>query len=137
VPPLTRRVLLGSTALAAVATPLLDPAHAFAAGRTGERMYRRRRYKRRRGRRFQLTSGTAAYRVRLLRVRNLPDGAAGHEEQFSLLFRSSRRLPAEGGTYTLQRAGFVPTALFVVPVGARGRLCEAVINNALRQRRKR
>lgn len=136
-PPLTRRVLLGSTALVALVQPLIDPVHAFAAGRTGERLYRRGRFKRRRGRRFRLSDGTVTYRARLVRVRNLPDGAAGDQDQFSLLFRSSRRLPLGGGTYTLQRAGFVPTALFVVPVGASGRLCEAVVNSAPRRRRRR
>ena len=72
-PPLTRRVLLGSTALVALVQPLIDPMHAFAAGRTGERLYRRGRFKRRRGRRFRLSDGTVTYRARLVRVRNLPD----------------------------------------------------------------
>ncbi|QWF21819.1 hypothetical protein KM427_23330 [Nocardioides sp. LMS-CY] len=136
-PPLTRRVLLGSTALVALVQPLIDPVQAFAAGRTGERLYRRGRFKRRRGRRFRLSDGAVTYRAKLVKVRNLPDGTAGDQEQFSLLFRTSRRLPADGGTYILQRAGFAPTALFVVPLGASGRLCEAVINSAPRRRRRR
>lgn len=136
-PSLTRRVLLGSTALVALVQPLVDPVQAFAAGRTGERLYRRARFKRRRGRRFRLVGDSTTYRLRLLRVRDLPDGVAGDQEQFSLTFGSSRRLPPDGGTYTLQRAGFVPTALFVVPVGAGGRLCEAIVNSAPRRRPRR
>ncbi|MFC7493165.1 MULTISPECIES: DUF6916 family protein [unclassified Nocardioides] len=135
-PSLTRRVLLGSTALAGVAQPLLRPVHAFAAGRTGGRLYRRGRFKRRRGRQFRLVDATGTYRVTLLKVRNLADGIAGHEDQFSLLFRSSRRLPPSGATYTLERSGFVSTALFVAPLGD-GRLCEAVINSGPRRRRRK
>jgi uncharacterized protein DUF6916 len=136
-PTLTRRLLLGSGAAAVAALPVLDPARAFAGSRTAERLYQRPRFKRRKGKRFRLVDATGSMDARLLRVRDLPSGVAGDAEQFSLTFRSARRLPAGGATYTLQRPGFVPTALFVVPLGESGRLCEAIVNSAPRRRRRR
>lgn len=137
-PTLTRRrILIGSGALVVATQPLLDPVRAFAASRTAERLYQRPRFQRRRGKRFRLADASGTMDARLLRVRDLPSGLEGHAEQFSLTFRSERRLPAGGATYTLQRSGFVPTALFVVPLGDSGRLCQAIVNSGPRRPRRR
>lgn len=136
-PTLTRRILLGSGALAVAAQPVLDPVRAFAASRTAERLYQRPRFQRRRGKRFRLVDASGAVEARLLRIRDLPSGIEGHAEQFSLTFRTARRLPPGGATYTLQRSGFVPTAIFLTPLGETGRLCEAVVNSGPRRRRRR
>ncbi|MGB0101949.1 MAG: hypothetical protein WBP61_16850 [Nocardioides sp.] len=123
----SRRVLLGSSALAAVLGPVLAPLEAFAAERTARRLYRRQRFRRLRRRTFRLTDGSRSWTVRLAAVADLPDGPRRDERCFSLVFTSKRALPPQD-TYTLRRSGFVPTALFVVPVGQGGRTGEVIVN---------
>lgn len=95
---------------------------------TSRDLYRRRRFARRRGRRFQVSGPGVRRRMRLVAVEDVASTAAGSQRSFSLTFRSPVRGPAQG-TYRVRRWRFAATDLFLVPVDEGRRTYQAVVNN--------
>ena len=119
---LSRRAVLGASAGLAVGLPAETAAAADV-----RVLYRRRRFARLRGRTFRLVSPAGSWTVKLTRVTDQPHAARGDQRSFALTFRRGKAGPPQG-TYTLRRAGFRPTVLFVVPSDARRRTYEVVVN---------
>ncbi|WP_126688273.1 DUF6916 family protein [Nocardioides ferulae] len=126
--PLARRALVRLGASALVLGPLARTGQASASVETASGAYLRSRFTPYLGRQFRLGNGSRAWVLRLTAVDDLPSAAAGAEGSFSLTF-SARSAGPPQGTYTLRRAGFAATTLFVVAVDASGRTVEAVVNN--------
>jgi hypothetical protein len=133
----SRRTVIGAgaAALAAgalgVGVPIAGAPGAHAADPTytsATNLYRRSRFAALKGKGFALIGGGTRIRVRLKQVADLPDGPAGSETSFRLMFTSRSAGPAQG-TYTLRRDGFAKTSLFLVP-GEDRRTYTAVINSA-------
>ncbi|KAA1426179.1 DUF6916 family protein [Nocardioides antri] len=100
-----------------------DPSYTSAAS-----LYLRPRFASLRGKGFSLVRSGVGVPVVLRQVADLAGAPAGATDQFRLTFSTRGAVP-EQGTYSLRRAGFTPTSLFVVP-GADGTTLTAVINSA-------
>jgi hypothetical protein len=122
----TRRTLLRASALGAAIAPLLLAPEVYAARTTRRDLYARSRFAALRRRTFRLEGPTRHWRVRLTKVRNLPNCSRHDQHAFSLTFRAGSTGP-EQGSYVLRRPGFRPTTLFIVPSDRRRRTYEAVI----------
>ena len=126
----TRRTLLRTGALTLVAAPFALPRAAFAAATSTDRLYRRSRFAGLRRKSFKVTGGEAgAWRLRLTSVSDLDRARRGDQESFSLTFRSPVSGPPQG-SYTLGRAGFASTTLFLVPSDSSRRTYQAVVNRS-------
>jgi hypothetical protein len=122
----SRRTLLGASAAGAAVLAVVPAGEAAAAARARS-LYTRRRFTRLRGRKFRLTDGSRSWSVKLTHVKDLTHAARGEQRSFALTFRRATPGPPQG-TYTLRRAGFRPTVLFVVPSDARRRTYQVVVN---------
>jgi hypothetical protein len=122
----TRRTLLRSAVLATALAPLLVAPEVLAAATTRKDLYTRARFAALRRRTFRLEGPGRHWRVRLIKVANLPNCRRRDQHAFRLTFRSGRTGP-EQGSYVLRRPGFKATTLFVVPSGDDRRTYEAVI----------
>lgn len=122
----TRRTLLRASALGAAVAPLLLAPEVYAAATTRRDLYTRSRFAALRRRTFRLEGPTRHWRVKLTKVRNLPNCSRRDQHAFSLTFRAGSAGP-EQGSYVLRRPGFKPTTLFIVPSDRRRRTYEAVI----------
>lgn len=100
-----------------------DPSYTSAAS-----LYRRPRFAELRGKGFSLVRGGAGIPVTLRAVADLAGAPAGAADRFRLTFTTRGAMPGQG-TYSLRRAGFAATSLFVVP-GADGTTLTAVVNSA-------
>lgn len=123
---MSRRTVLGAGAAGAAALAVGLPAGAAAAADVRD-LYTRRRFTRLRGRKFTLSDGSRSWSVKLTKVSDLTHAARGEQRSFALTFRRKTPGPPQG-TYTLRRAGFRPTVLFVVPSDSRRRTYEVVVN---------
>lgn len=124
-------VLSGAASEAAFTAPplsLAGPTPAARAFTDAGRLYRRRRFTRRRGRRFRVTGPGVRQRMRLVGVDDLARAVSGSEHSFELTLRAPRPGPAQG-TYRLRRPGFAATDLFLVPTDETRRTFRAVVNN--------
>jgi hypothetical protein len=122
----SRRTLLRAGVLGIVAGPAVTAVPAPGAAANARR-YRRSRFTALRGSSFRLVAADGRWRVRLTAVGNLPNAARGDEDRFTVSFRCASGGPPQG-TYSLERSGFTPTLLFVVPSDAARRNYRAVIN---------
>ena len=122
----SRRALLRAGVVGLVAVPFTWSGTAFGEG-TRESRYSRSRFTPRLGSSFRLVDATGSWRVRLTAVGDLPNALPGDEDRFSLTLGRASAGPPQG-TYTLQRPGFTPTLLFLVPSDAGCRTYQAVIN---------
>ncbi len=134
---ISRRSVIGAGAAAiaagalGVGGPLADAGAVASADPTytsGAALYRRPRFAALRGKRFSITGGGKGFPVTLVEVADLDGAPAGAAEQFRLALAARSAVPAQG-TYTLRRAGFTATSLFLVPDPAGGGLT-AIINSA-------
>jgi hypothetical protein len=126
---LSRRSLLGGAAAGVVvATVGLAPGAAAAVSPVGRaHLYTRGRFLRLHRKTFRLTDETGSWPMRLVTISDVPQRRIGAEHAFSMTFRSAAPGPPQG-TYTLRRAGFSPTLLFVVPSDASRRTYQVVVN---------
>ena len=124
----SRRTLLRAGVIGLVAAPVGAAGSAFGAGASLSR-YRRSRFTPFLGSPFRLVDATGSWRVRLTEVGDLPHAAPGDEDRFSVTLTSASGGPPQG-TYTLRRARFTPTRLFVVPSDAGRRTYQVVVNRA-------
>jgi hypothetical protein len=122
----SRRALLLASASGVMAAPFVRVAEASAAATTRSGLYARKRFTSLRRKTFRLESGSRHWRVKLTKVRNLPNTRRGDQHSFSLTF-SCRSAGPEQGSYVLRRAGFRPTTLFLVPSDAGRHTLEAVV----------
>lgn len=122
----TRRSLLRAGAVGAALAPLLLAPEVYAAATTRRDLYTRTRFVALRRKTFRLTGAGRHWRVRLTDVRNLPNCSRKDPHAFSLTFRSRVAGP-EQGSYVLQRPGFRPTTLFLVPSDRARRTYEAIV----------
>jgi hypothetical protein len=122
----TRRSLLRASLLAATLAPVLVAPEVYAAATTRRGLYSRRRFSAMRRKTFRLEGAGRHWRVRLVKVGNLPNCTRHDPHAFSLTFRSGAAGPVSG-SYVLRRPGFKATTLFVVPSDRRRRTYEAVI----------
>lgn len=125
---LTRRGLLGAAFSAVVLAPFARGTEAVAAAKKPN-LYTRRRFRRLVKAKFRLVGPTGSTPVRLVRIGNLPRTTAGDDRRFTLNFKATKAGPPQG-TYTLRRAGFTATTLFVVPTDDARRTYQAVVNRA-------
>jgi hypothetical protein len=123
---LSRRNLIRTTIVGAALAPFATARSAFAAGSTKRTLYVRSRFSALRLRRFSVSGSGGRWAMRLVKVGNLPNSPRRDQHRFALTFRCSRGGPAQG-SYTVRRAGFAPTTLFLVPSDERRRTYEAVI----------
>lgn len=121
----SRRTLLRAGALGALVSPLLPVGAAFAARPSDP--YVRSRFDRLVGATFTLVAHDDTWSVTLLRVGDLPGAPPGDDHRFGLTLSSPAAGPPQG-SHTLQRRGFTPTTLFVVPSDPERRTYEAVVN---------
>ncbi len=122
----SRRAMLGAGAAALLSASVGWALPAEAA--SPARLYRRSRFVPLVGRSWRLVADDGRCRVTLLEVSDLAGAPHGHEGQFRLTFRASRRGPAQG-SYRLVRAGFTDTPMFLVPADGDRRTYQAVVNN--------
>lgn len=122
----SRRTLLRAGVVGLFAVPFSWSGAAFGEGTRASR-YSRSRFALLLGSSFRLVDGTASWRVRLTAVGDLPNALPGDDDRFSVTLRRASAGPPQG-TYTLQRAGFTPTLLFVVPSDASRRTYQVVVN---------
>jgi hypothetical protein len=120
----SRRALLRAGALAVVAAPFAAPRAAWAAATSADRLYRRSRFTSLRHKSFRIEGGR---RLKLIAVSDLPHAPHGDQNRFTLTFRAPAAGPRQG-SYTLRRAGFASTTLFLVPGDASRRTFQAVVN---------
>lgn len=124
----SRRTLVLAGAAGAALTPFLVAPDVFAAA-TGRRdLYARPRFGSLKGRMFTLQGPTRSWRVRLVRVGDVPHARRRDPHSFSLTFACRSTGPLQG-SYVLRRRGFRSTTLFVVPSDADRRTYEAVVLN--------
>jgi len=123
----SRRALLRAGAFGVVVAPFASVRTAFAAATTN--LYTRSRFTPLLNKAFTLTGATGSWSVTLTQVSNLPQAASGDNYRFGLTFRTSVAGPPQG-TFTLKRAGFTSTTLFVVPSDAGRRTYQAIVNRA-------
>jgi hypothetical protein len=121
----SRRTLLRAGAFGALLAPLVSVRTAFAAATTN--LYSRSRFTKLVNAKFSLVTGTSTWPVTLLSVTDLAGARRGDDNRYALTFRSSVTGPTQD-TYTLQRNGFSPTTLFVVPSDPERRTYQAIIN---------
>jgi len=122
----TRRSLLVATALGAAIAPVLVAPDVYAARTTRRDLYARKRFSVMRRKTFRLEGEGRHWRVRLIKVGNLPNCHKRDQHAFSLTFRSGAKGP-EQGSYVLRRPGFKPTTLFLVPSDRGRRTYQAVV----------
>ncbi len=118
----TRRTVLSGAFLGLVSAPFATLRPAFAAPRS---LYSRARFAATFRQRFWLVDGDNRWRVRLVRISDLPYAPKGDSRSFALTFRSAAAGPPQG-TYVVRRRGFTPTTLFVVP-DPRRRTYQAIV----------
>lgn len=121
----SRRTLLRAGVFGALLAPLVSVRTAFAAATTN--LYSRSRFTKLVNAKFSLVTGTSTWSVTLVSISDLAGAARGDDNRYSLTFGSSVAGPTQG-TYTLQRSGFTPTTLFVVPSDSARRTYQAIIN---------
>lgn len=122
----TRRTLLGASVLGAILAPVLFAPDVYAAATTRRNLYSRTRFTTLRRKVFRLEGSGRHWRVKLIKVGNLPNCHKKDAHAFSLTFRSGAAGP-EQGSYVLRRPGFRPTTLFLVPSDRERRTYQAVI----------
>jgi Domain of unknown function (DUF6916) len=120
----SRRALLRAGVFAVVAAPLAAPRAAWAAATSADRLYRRSRFASLRRKSFRVEGGG---RMTLVAVTDLAHAPRGDQNRFVLTFTSPTAGPRQG-SYTLRRAGFASTTLFLVPGDATRRTYQAVVN---------
>ena len=122
---LSRRAVLQAGTLAAAVLPFASMASAAAA--TSTSLYARSRFAPLVNGSFTLSDGTHSWKVTLTQVGDVMGARSSDENRFTLAFRA-----ASGGlaqrTYTLRRAGFTATPLFVVPRGGSSLMFDVVVN---------
>ncbi len=126
---LSRRSLLATSAMGAALSPFLGGGTAEAA--QSRFAYSRARFLPLRRKRFRVSGPGGRWTVRLLEVSDLSRAQRKDDRAFGLSFRSQRRGP-EQGTYTIRRARFAPTTLFLVPADASRRNYYAVVDRSVR-----
>jgi len=125
--PTTRRALLRAASASVLLAPFAPLRSAFGATVSRD-LYTRPRFRRQLRSTFGVTDGRRTWRMRLVRVSNLPQAAAGERRRFVLTFRS--RLPGPPqGSYVFTRKRFTATTLFVVPSDRERRTYQAVISS--------
>ncbi len=123
----TRRSILGASAAAAFLAPFAPVRSAFGATATRD-LYTRVRFRRQLRSSFRVTDGRRTWRMRLVRVSNLPEAPAGDRRRFVLTFRSRAPGPPQG-SYVFRRRRFTGTTLFIVPSDRERRTYQAVISS--------
>jgi hypothetical protein len=125
--PTTRRTALSAAAATAFLAPFATARAAFGAAAHRD-LYTRARFRRQLRSSFLVIGRRDEWRMRLVRVRNLPEAPDGDRRRFVLTFRSRVPGPPQG-SYVFQRRRFTPTTLFVVPSDRERRTYEAVISS--------
>lgn len=123
----TRRSLLRAGAATLVLAPFATVRAAF--GTAADRdLYTRARFRRQLRSSFTVVGRRQEWRMRLVRVRNLPEAPDGDRRRFALTFRSRMPGPPQG-SYVFQRRGFTATTLFVVPSDRERRTYQAIVSS--------
>jgi uncharacterized protein DUF6916 len=125
--PTTRRSVLRAGAAALVLAPFAATRAAFGAAASRD-LYTRVRFRRWLRSSFRVVGRTEEWRMRLVRVSNLPAAPDGASRRFALTFRSRVPGPPQG-SYVFQRKGFTPTTLFVVPSDPERRTYQAIVSS--------
>lgn len=121
----SRRTLLRAGALGALLAPLVSVRSAFAAATTNP--YSRSRFTKLQNAKFSLLGEASSWSVTLLSITDLAGAPRGDDNRYALTFQSAVAGPPQG-SYTLQRGGFTPTLLFVVPSDSARRTYQAIVN---------
>jgi hypothetical protein len=129
--PSRRSLLRAGVVLAATFVPLGLTKQAFSmvAGGMGSGL-RRSTFTPRVGTRFRLVADGRSYPAVLLRVDDIRHGGKGHDQQFSLLFRTRGAGPGDG-TYRLEHATMRSQRISVIAVGAKAGVYEAIVNGVV------
>ncbi|HWJ81688.1 MAG TPA: hypothetical protein VNS55_05580 [Nocardioides sp.] len=94
---------------------------------TEGQLYARSRFADRLKRRFSVRGPAGSTTMVLTAVEDLPGAAPGDRHHYRLTFRCSAPGPHQG-TFTLERSGFTPTSMFLVPSDEERRHYLAVVN---------
>lgn len=121
----SRRVLLRAGAFGVLLAPLVSVRTALAAATTSP--YSRSRFSKLQNAKFSLLGETSTWSVTLVSITDLAGAPSGDDNRYGLTFQSAVAGPPQG-SYTLQRSGFTPTTLFVVPSDSARRTYQAIIN---------
>ena len=123
----TRRGLLRAGVATLVLAPFASVRSAFGATASSD-LYTRARFRRQLRSSFRVVGRTGEWRMRLIRVNNLPKAPDGDRRRFALTFRSRVPGPPQG-SYVFRRKRFAATTLFVVPSDPKRRTYQAVVSS--------
>lgn len=122
---ISRRTLVRAGALGVVLIPITTGRSALAAAVTN--LYGRTRFTPLVGKTFTLSGADTSTTATLAQVSDLAGAARNDNDRYCLTFRTATAGPPQG-SYTLRRAGFTATTLFVVPSDATSRTYQAIVN---------
>lgn len=136
---LSRRSVIAASATGLVAGGVLAPVGAADAAPTPARapaarpfttsphLYARSRFAALRKARFTVRGPAGSTTMVLVSVADVPGAPHGDNRHYQLTFRCSAPGPHQG-TFTLERRGFTPTSMFLVPNDEERRYYLAIVN---------